>query len=94
MAFSPSAPTSSYFQSSIFQPIKLYPILSSWLKPKRPTRNRLRIRAAATLESANGAAVGVAPEKPISYGRQYFPLAAVVGQVLLLSLSITFSFAS
>ncbi|KAF5959792.1 hypothetical protein HYC85_001001 [Camellia sinensis] len=43
--------------------------------------NRLRVRATATLESNNGA-VAVAPDKDetTSYGRQYFPSAAVVGQ--------------
>lgn len=87
----PSPYSSSYLQSSsssIFQPIKL---LNPFLlfNPKPPTRNnnRLGIRAATTLESANGAAAAV--DKPISvsvsYGRQYFPLAAVVGQVHLFS---------
>ncbi|KAL7232195.1 hypothetical protein ACSBR2_010257 [Camellia fascicularis] len=43
--------------------------------------NRLRVRATATLESSNGA-VAVTPDKDetTSYGRQYFPSAAVVGQ--------------
>ncbi|GAB2287061.1 hypothetical protein Dimus_021446 [Dionaea muscipula] len=42
---------------------------------------RLRVRATATLQSSNGAAV-VESDKPkdTSYGRQFFPLAAVVGQ--------------
>lgn len=45
--------------------------------------HRFHIRASATLESNNGVAT-VAVEAPNStaYGRQYFPLAAVVGQVL------------
>ncbi|KAL9676569.1 hypothetical protein QQ045_004783 [Rhodiola kirilowii] len=42
----------------------------------------LRVRAAATLESSNGAAVSKKREdsNSDSYGRQFFPLAAVVGQ--------------
>ncbi|KAJ9540614.1 hypothetical protein OSB04_027120 [Centaurea solstitialis] len=69
---------------------KLRPIStnsSSALKPKHNnSHRRLRIRASATLESNNGAAtvsVGLqtAPSTAgITYGRQYFPLAAVVGQ--------------
>ncbi|THG04000.1 hypothetical protein TEA_007133 [Camellia sinensis var. sinensis] len=43
--------------------------------------NRLCVRATATLESNNGV-VAVAPDKDetTSYGRQYFPSPAVVGQ--------------
>ncbi|KAK6144075.1 hypothetical protein DH2020_020895 [Rehmannia glutinosa] len=48
--------------------------------------SRLRVEATATLDSGNGA-VGVAPSKKeeestssTPYGRQFFPLAAVVGQ--------------
>ncbi|CAM8960666.1 unnamed protein product [Rhodiola kirilowii] len=42
----------------------------------------LRVRAAATLESSNGAAVSKKRDdsNSDSYGRQFFPLAAVVGQ--------------
>ncbi|KVI09480.1 AAA+ ATPase domain-containing protein [Cynara cardunculus var. scolymus] len=70
---------------------KLRPISSnssSALKTK-PNNHRLRIRASATLESNNGAAtVSVGLENSpstanitgITYGRQYFPLAGVVGQ--------------
>ncbi|XP_028088341.1 magnesium-chelatase subunit ChlD, chloroplastic isoform X1 [Camellia sinensis] len=93
MALSPTPPTcsslSNFLKSSPFLPsFKLYPILSSSsssfssfnFKPKR-LPNRLRVRATATLESSNGA-VAVVPNKDetTSYGRQYFPLAAVVGQ--------------
>ncbi|OVA06099.1 Magnesium chelatase [Macleaya cordata] len=90
MAISPTAPncTSSLsnLQSSfIFPSFKLHPLLSS----SRPNNYHIRLRvrspllrplATATIESTNGAVV--APEKPekVSYGRQYFPLAAVVGQ--------------
>ncbi|KAK3007797.1 hypothetical protein RJ639_015286 [Escallonia herrerae] len=85
MALSPSPPTCSSlssFHSSLFSSFKLYPVrLSSSLYPKRFTSTRFRVRATATLESTNGA-VAVALEKPDAsrYGRQYFPLAAVVGQ--------------
>ncbi|KAI3793679.1 hypothetical protein L1987_36299 [Smallanthus sonchifolius] len=54
---------------------------SSALKIKHNI-HRFRIRASATLESNNGAAtVSVGASTATSYGRQYFPLAAVVGQV-------------
>ncbi|GJZ94046.1 hypothetical protein Tco_0666249, partial [Tanacetum coccineum] len=47
-------------------------------------KHRFRIRASATLESSNGAAVTLSVPSPagadIPYGRQYFPLAAVIGQ--------------
>ncbi|KAK2973173.1 hypothetical protein RJ640_009803 [Escallonia rubra] len=85
MALSPSPPTCSSLSSlhsSLFSSFKLYPIcLSSSLYPKRCTSTRFRVRATATLDSTNGA-VTVALEKPDAarYGRQYFPLAAVVGQ--------------
>ncbi|KAI3799463.1 hypothetical protein L1987_34761 [Smallanthus sonchifolius] len=53
---------------------------SSALKIKHNI-HRFRIRASATLESNNGAAtVSVPASTATSYGRQYFPLAAVVGQ--------------
>lgn len=101
MALSPS-PTCSSLQSSIFQQtIKLlYPTLLTpcSLKPNYK-RRLLTIRgAAAVLESSsaaaadNNGAVGVVPPKNASFGRQYFPLAAVVGQVpLILSLSLCLS---
>ncbi|KAA8549835.1 hypothetical protein F0562_001519 [Nyssa sinensis] len=82
MALSPPAPTCflSNLSSSILPSVKLYPLLTPSLTPKR-LHNRLRVRAAVSLESGNGA-VTVATEKPerTPYGRQYFPLAAVVGQ--------------
>ncbi|KAF8398310.1 hypothetical protein HHK36_017237 [Tetracentron sinense] len=85
MALSPTAPSCasslSHLKSSVFPSFKSHPLLSS----SKPTRLRvrtplLRPSAAATLESTNGAVI--APNKPdnASYGRQYFPLAAVVGQ--------------
>ncbi|KAI8526128.1 hypothetical protein RHMOL_Rhmol13G0284700 [Rhododendron molle] len=81
----PTCSSLSTLKSSTLLPsFKLYPIpipFSSF-NPKR-FPNRLRVRATATtLESSNGAVV-VAPEKEEEsnpYGRQYFPLAAVVGQ--------------
>ncbi|KAG5517482.1 hypothetical protein RHGRI_038027 [Rhododendron griersonianum] len=81
----PTCSSLSTLKSSTLLPsFKLYPIPipSSSFNPKR-FPNRLRVRATATtLESSNGAVV-VAPEKEEEsnpYGRQYFPLAAVVGQ--------------
>ncbi|XP_058199226.1 magnesium-chelatase subunit ChlD, chloroplastic isoform X2 [Rhododendron vialii] len=81
----PTCSSLSALKSSTLLPsFKLYPIPipSSSFNPKR-FPNRLRVRATATtLESSNGAVV-VAPEKEEEsnpYGRQYFPLAAVVGQ--------------
>ncbi|XP_050138723.1 magnesium-chelatase subunit ChlD, chloroplastic [Malus sylvestris] len=67
-------------------PLLLSPSFSSSLSAKRFESRRTRIRvtasaAAATIESGNGALL--TPEKSfdsISYGRQFFPLAAVVGQ--------------
>ncbi|PWA99125.1 magnesium-chelatase subunit ChlD protein [Artemisia annua] len=53
------------------------------LKHKHNNTHRFRIRASATLETSNGAVSVSAPSPAaaaIPYGRQYFPLAAVVGQ--------------
>uniref|UniRef100_A0A7N0ZTC4 Mg-protoporphyrin IX chelatase n=1 Tax=Kalanchoe fedtschenkoi TaxID=63787 RepID=A0A7N0ZTC4_KALFE len=94
MAIASSSSTStsvSRLQSSLlpsFAPQKS-PFAVSWLKTGSG-RGRcpisLRVRAAATLESSNGAA-SVSKEdikredsNSDSYGRQFFPLAAVVGQ--------------
>nr|DAD29511.1 TPA_asm: hypothetical protein HUJ06_030979 [Nelumbo nucifera] len=89
MALSPTVPSCttpfSHRQFSIFPSFRLSPCLSS-LKFKG-SHNLLLVRApllrplaAATVETNNGAVV--APKKPdgTSYGRRYFPLAAVVGQ--------------
>lgn len=69
--------------STFFTYLKPCPILSStYLRPKR-LNFRLRINATATIDSPNGAVAVVEPEKQsekISFGRQYFPLAAVIGQ--------------
>ncbi|KAI3721496.1 hypothetical protein L2E82_32509 [Cichorium intybus] len=68
---------------------KLPPISSNYSLRHKQNSYRFRIRAATTLESNNGAAtISVDLGSPsstvnatgISYGRQYFPLAAVVGQ--------------
>lgn len=54
----------------------------------RKKSRRLRVKATATLDSGNGAVVLEPPKKDYDsnsvtpYGRQFFPLAAVVGQVL------------
>lgn len=95
MAFSPTASPFSHLQSPSLLPIfrLQHPLFLSPSSPspssfnaKRFDSRRIRIRvtasATATIESGNGALV--TQEKnldSISYGRQYFPLAAVVGQV-------------
>ncbi|KAG6479973.1 hypothetical protein ZIOFF_063450 [Zingiber officinale] len=66
--------------------------------PRPPRRVVVAASAAATIDSSNGA-IATTIEKPIGdvdYGRQYFPLAAVVGQVSAamqkdFSLSVGFS---
>lgn len=69
--------------------LKLHPLLFSYSPPPffkfrtRPKHHRFfHVRASSsntTLDSANGA-VAAASEDQDSYGRQFFPLAAVVGQ--------------
>nr|XP_043631443.1 magnesium-chelatase subunit ChlD, chloroplastic [Erigeron canadensis] len=78
-----------FIHNPILSPLKL-PLggpNSAALKIKHKNSiHRVRIRASATLESSNGAAtvsIGIensAAPSTIPYGRQYFPLAAVVGQ--------------
>lgn len=80
----PQTSLSNSQSSTFFTYLKPCPILSStYLRPKR-LKFRLRINATATIDSPNGAVAVVEPEKQpekISFGRQYFPLAAVIGQV-------------
>ncbi|XXG53324.1 hypothetical protein AAC387_Pa03g1430 [Persea americana] len=86
MAVSPNVSSFTISHPSIFPFLKSHSLLPS---PKhwRPfNTNHLRVRShlpavAATIESTNGAVL-TAPSQPesTSYGRQYFPLAAVVGQ--------------
>ncbi|OMO59842.1 Magnesium chelatase, ChlI subunit [Corchorus capsularis] len=94
MAFSPTASTCSSLSLSQLQSssliLKPYPFLffpsSSRLNPRKPfqsqkiTRFRSIVASSnATVDSSNGALL--ASEDPSSnYGRQFFPLAAVVGQ--------------
>ncbi|CAH1438372.1 unnamed protein product [Lactuca virosa] len=68
---------------------KLPPISTNYSLKHKHNNYRFRIRASTTLESTNGAAtISVGLDSPsstvntsgIPYGRQYFPLAAVVGQ--------------
>ncbi|XP_023763248.1 magnesium-chelatase subunit ChlD, chloroplastic isoform X2 [Lactuca sativa] len=68
---------------------KLPPISTNHSLKHKHNNYRFRIRASTTLESTNGAAtIAVGLDSPsstvntsgIPYGRQYFPLAAVVGQ--------------
>lgn len=96
MAFSASAPTCSYFsQFQSSSTFKLRPLL---LNHARPSIRWARVRVVsasvnAALDSGNGALL--AAEKPDhaipNYGRRYFPLAAVVGQVNPLCLSVSLS---
>lgn len=94
-AVSPAASTSlSHLQQScsvLVPSFKLHPLLfsssssSSFKFKTRPKQHRFfHVRASssnATLDSANGAvAAATANEDQDSYGRQFFPLAAVVGQ--------------
>ncbi|KAJ9139747.1 hypothetical protein P3X46_030451 [Hevea brasiliensis] len=90
MAYSPSTCTLlSHLNSSMLIPSSnLHSLLSasySFNPPIRPhNRRRFRILASsanATIESGNGAVPAPTVKlEPSSYGRQYFPLAAVVGQ--------------
>ncbi|KAD7479778.1 hypothetical protein R6Q59_008599 [Mikania micrantha] len=65
--------------NSFIFPSTSFNFSSSALKIKHNI-HRFRIRASATLESNNGAATISVGVDTSSYGRQYFPLAAVVGQ--------------
>ncbi|CAH2038563.1 unnamed protein product [Thlaspi arvense] len=85
MAMTPvaaSSPVSTYslFRSDlIFKP----PFLSFTTKRNRVASYRFTVRASAnaTVESPNGVAASTSEtENSSSYGRQFFPLAAVVGQ--------------
>ncbi|PON42197.1 Magnesium chelatase, ATPase subunit D [Parasponia andersonii] len=79
----------SRLQSPLLPSLKLrHPFLfshsfSSYLCPKRLNSHGLRVRASANVATDSGNGVLLTPEKNpnvTSYGRQYFPLAAVVGQ--------------
>ncbi|MCD7447664.1 hypothetical protein HAX54_032283 [Datura stramonium] len=74
---------SSSQSSTFFTYLKpcLIPSSTCFVRRKR-LRFRLSINATATIDSPNGAVVSTAEKKPqnVSFGRQYFPLAAVVGQ--------------
>ncbi|GAV75422.1 Mg_chelatase domain-containing protein/VWA_2 domain-containing protein, partial [Cephalotus follicularis] len=88
MAFSPRMTcscSSSATSLSLVSSFKIHPLLVSYssLNPKKRLHHTflcLHAASASTLESGNGAVI--APEKPdtSSFGRNYFPLAAVVGQ--------------
>ncbi|XP_051141832.1 magnesium-chelatase subunit ChlD, chloroplastic [Andrographis paniculata] len=83
------SPSNCVLNSKSLKPLNQLLVFSHSLKPgthclSRRSR-RFRVEATAALDSGNGS-VGVAPEKEgensssSSYGRQFFPLAAVVGQ--------------
>ncbi|KAJ0021456.1 hypothetical protein Pint_30965 [Pistacia integerrima] len=89
MAFSQTFSTLSplYSDSLLVTSLKPNPLLffssCSSFKPRRSSRHRpLSVLASsnATLDSKNGAVVGSGDDRGDSYGRQFFPLAAVVGQ--------------
>ncbi|XP_060184655.1 magnesium-chelatase subunit ChlD, chloroplastic [Lycium barbarum] len=90
MGFSSSTSTLTYTSlsssqsSTFFTYLKPCPILSSTCFTRRnKLRFGLRINATATIDSPNGAVAVEVQEKKqknASFGRQYFPLAAVVGQ--------------
>ncbi|KAI3450011.1 hypothetical protein Pfo_006676 [Paulownia fortunei] len=83
------SPSKSLLSSNFLKPLNPLLVFSHSLRPRTHflhRSRRLRVEATATLDSGNGS-VGVAPEneedKSASanpYGRQFFPLAAVVGQ--------------
>ncbi|RVW54281.1 Magnesium-chelatase subunit ChlD, chloroplastic [Vitis vinifera] len=84
MAASSTAPpcySLSTLHSSLFPSFKSRSLLSFSSKPKRAQR-RFVVQASATLESSNGAIVAEESDNSTSYGRQFFPLAAVVGQFM------------
>lgn len=92
MAAAAAAASSFILSKSIIFPSSFRPLLPSTKRsvcPRkaaagRPSPRRFIVAsAAATIDSSNGA-VSATEQKPIDsaeYGRQFFPLAAVVGQV-------------
>ncbi|KAH7560681.1 hypothetical protein JRO89_XS10G0070200 [Xanthoceras sorbifolium] len=84
MAFSPpTTPSFSHLHShSLLPSFKLYPLPFSFNFKTRFRHRLFCVRASssnATLDSANGAALPATLDSD-SYGRQFFPMAAVVGQ--------------
>lgn len=86
----PFSPSKSLLSLKSLKPLNPLLVFSESLRPTThfvaSKSRRVRVEATATLDSGNGA-VMVAPEEESkissinTYGRQYFPLAAVVGQV-------------
>ncbi|KAF3666574.1 hypothetical protein FXO37_10485 [Capsicum annuum] len=82
----------TYNASSLSSLRSSFPIIASFptrFSRRKALKFRLSINATATIDSANGAVVVEAEEdsekkkksqKDVTFGRQYFPLAAVVGQ--------------
>ncbi|XP_038902929.1 magnesium-chelatase subunit ChlD, chloroplastic isoform X2 [Benincasa hispida] len=85
-ALTPSSSTSlPHLQSSLLPSFRFRPLLISssspfFPKPHRRIRHCIRASANSVVESGNGAVAASEQPEAISYGRQYFPLAAVVGQ--------------
>lgn len=91
-----AAPTCCNLQShTLFAAFRSKPYLSLQLQLQllhyrnRPKRIR-KVRA----QSENGALLTAEKPSATNYGRQYFPLAAVVGQVIYYSLSLSLLVAS
>uniref|UniRef100_A0A1J3CVD0 Mg-protoporphyrin IX chelatase n=1 Tax=Noccaea caerulescens TaxID=107243 RepID=A0A1J3CVD0_NOCCA len=84
MAMTPVAASSPFstFRCDILPDLVPKPPFLSFPKRNRGASYRFTVRASAntTVESPNGVAASSSETKNISYGRQYFPLAAVVGQ--------------
>jgi len=98
MAFSPTSTSSLFtlqsscsalfFLHSNYTPIFLLPL--HFLMLSTPRKDTLTV-VTVTLESGNGAVVATPTTEKLessSYGRQYFPLAAVVGQVYTIHFSL------
>lgn len=98
MAFTLSAATFTCFSQQLQFPslvpsLKSYPLLFSFFSTSSSSSTRrkrikcavsVRASATAAVESGNGAVLTEEKRDTSSYGRLFFPLAAVVGQVLYL----------
>ncbi|XP_075500719.1 magnesium-chelatase subunit ChlD, chloroplastic [Primulina tabacum] len=89
-SLSSPAASKSFTSLKYSNPLNPFPVFAHSVRPRphslRRKVRRLCVQATATLDSGNGA-VAVAPlmneeesSTPTEYGRQFFPLAAVVGQ--------------
>ena len=85
MAMTPVAASSPVSTYRLFRPdfIPKPPFLSFTTKRSRAASHRFTVRASANaiVESPNGVAASSSDIDSSDYGRKFFPLAAVVGQV-------------